>query len=83
MSVVEKYGGTTRRQAFRDLVSIFIEHASDDSFSLVPGHSYFLELDNDRAKQNLRATYSDCEACEIPHRSTGPAWVAFVATGGG
>ena len=54
MSVVEQYGGATMQQAFRDLVSIFVEHASDDAFSLVPGHSYFLESADDRAKQSLR-----------------------------
>jgi 5-methylcytosine-specific restriction protein B len=39
---------------FRGLVSIFVEHAADDAFSLVPGHSYFLESDEDRAKESLR-----------------------------
>ena len=38
---------------FRDLISIFIEHAAEDAFPLVPGHSYFLELDENRAKRSL------------------------------
>jgi 5-methylcytosine-specific restriction enzyme B len=42
------------QQAFKDLVSIFVEHATDDAFPLVPGHSYFLESDEARAKQSLR-----------------------------
>ena len=42
MSVVENYGCELMQMAFRDLVSIFVEHASDDAFNLVPGHSCFL-----------------------------------------
>jgi 5-methylcytosine-specific restriction protein B len=53
MSVVEEKGSETTQKAFRDLVSIFIEHASDDSFSLVPGHSYFLQADPTKAKEHL------------------------------
>ena len=54
MSVVEQYGCQTMQQAFKDLISIFVEHATDDAFPLVPGHSYFLETDVARAKQSLR-----------------------------
>lgn len=53
-SVVEKYGCLTMQKAFRDLVSIFVEHAGADAFPLVPGHSYFLESDESRAKQSLQ-----------------------------
>jgi 5-methylcytosine-specific restriction enzyme B len=54
MSVVDQHGCPLMQTAFRNLVSIFVEHASEDAFSLVPGHSYFLESDSDRAKQSLR-----------------------------
>jgi 5-methylcytosine-specific restriction enzyme B len=54
MSVVQQHGCALMLQAFEDLVSIFVEHATDDSFPLVPGHSYFLESDDVRAKQSLR-----------------------------
>lgn len=54
MSVVERLGCVTMKKAFRDLVSIFVEHAAEDAFPLVPGHSYFLELDEDHAKRSLR-----------------------------
>ena len=54
MSVVEQHGCLTMQKAFQDLVSIFIEHASDDAFPLVPGHSYFLESNEERAKESLR-----------------------------
>ncbi len=53
MSVVEQHGCATMQKAFRDLISIFIEHAAEDAFPLVPGHSYFLELDESRAKRSL------------------------------
>jgi 5-methylcytosine-specific restriction protein B len=54
MRVVEQLSCVTMQQAFKDLVSIFVEHATDDAFPLVPGHSYFLESDEARAKQNLQ-----------------------------
>ncbi|HXN45341.1 MAG TPA: AAA family ATPase [Bryobacteraceae bacterium] len=53
MSVVEAHGSATTQKAFRELVSIFIEHATDDAFPLVPGHSYFLEPQESKAKQSL------------------------------
>lgn len=55
-SVVEKYGCLTMQKAFKDLVSIFVEHAGADAFPLVPGHSYFLESDESRAKQSLQVS---------------------------
>jgi 5-methylcytosine-specific restriction protein B len=56
MRVVEQHGCETMQKQFRDLVSIFIEHAAEDAFSLVPGHSYFLESDETRAKESLRVS---------------------------
>jgi len=55
-SVVEKLACPTMQQAFRDLVSIFVEHAPDDAFNLMPGHSYFLEKDETKAKESLRVS---------------------------
>lgn len=54
MSVVEQYGCATMQRAFRDLVSIFVEHATNDAFPLVPGHSYFLESSETLARESLR-----------------------------
>lgn len=54
MSVVQEYGCPTMQKAFRELVSIFVEHATEDTFSLVPGHSYFLEAKEELAKEKLR-----------------------------
>jgi len=54
MSVVNRHGCAIMQQAFKDLVSVFVEHATDDAFPLVPGHSYFLESDDSRAKQSLK-----------------------------
>ncbi|HUA35587.1 MAG TPA: AAA family ATPase [Candidatus Binataceae bacterium] len=56
MEIVEKLGCDLTRQAFRMLLGIFVEHATDESLSLVPGHSYFLEADEERAKRRLRTT---------------------------
>lgn len=54
MSVVKIYGGALMEKAFVDLLSIFIEHASEEAFTLVPGHSYFLEKDDKKAIQSLK-----------------------------
>ena len=54
MRVVEEYGCQLMRDAFQRIVSIFIEHAGEDAFPLVPGHSYFLESDEAAAKESLR-----------------------------
>jgi 5-methylcytosine-specific restriction protein B len=54
MQVVEQYGAPIMQTMFAKLLGIFVEHASDDSFALVPGHSYFLENDETRAKQSLK-----------------------------
>ncbi len=52
--VVTQNGCPLMQAAFRDLLSVFIEHATDDAFALIPGHSYFLENDPSLAKQSLR-----------------------------
>jgi len=54
MSVVEEHGGELMKTAFRRIVSLFIEHAGEDAFPLVLGHSYFLESDEGAAKESLR-----------------------------
>ncbi len=54
MTVVQEYGCEIMQQAFKELVSIFIEHANDDSLSLVPGHSYFLAKDEKKAVKYLK-----------------------------
>ncbi len=54
MQVVEQYGCPLTQKAFRDLLSIFVEHASDDALSLIPGHSYFLAEDEAAARSNLK-----------------------------
>jgi 5-methylcytosine-specific restriction enzyme B len=56
MQVVEQYGCPITAKAFRDLISIFVEHASDEALSLVPGHSYFLTRDEETARSNLTTT---------------------------
>jgi 5-methylcytosine-specific restriction protein B len=44
-SVVSEHGCPLASDAFNRLVAIFVEHASDEAFNLVPGHSYFLVPD--------------------------------------
>lgn len=54
MKVVQKSGGKLMQTAFMQLVSIFVEHAGEDTLALVPGHSYFLEKDDVKAAKNLK-----------------------------
>jgi 5-methylcytosine-specific restriction protein B len=56
MSVVQQHGCSLMQDAFRKLVSIFVEHAPDDAFALVPGHSYFLEMSEDKARRELKTS---------------------------
>jgi 5-methylcytosine-specific restriction protein B len=55
-SVVALHGGEVAQEAFGRLLDIFIDHASGDAFNLVPGHSYFLNKDDDSMKAELRVT---------------------------
>jgi 5-methylcytosine-specific restriction protein B len=40
--IVEKYGNDITKPAFQKLLGIFIEYAPNESFALMPGHSYFI-----------------------------------------
>ena len=44
-SVVEKLSGKLLQQSFHDLLTLFVEHASEDALPLTPGHAYFLGND--------------------------------------
>lgn len=57
-NVVEAFGCELGQKAFKQLVSIFIEHATDEALPLVPGHSYFLGRDVERARTNLKTSLS-------------------------
>lgn len=52
--VVQENAGDLMKKAFLDLLSIFIEYAGDDSLALVPGHSYFMEEDDQKAPGHLK-----------------------------
>jgi 5-methylcytosine-specific restriction enzyme B len=54
LSVVAEHGGTLMQQAFKELLEIFVDHASEDTFPLAPGHSYFLEKDDRQAARSLK-----------------------------
>jgi len=40
--IVEKYGNEITKTAFQKLLGVFIEYAPNESFALMPGHSYFI-----------------------------------------
>lgn len=54
MSVVKEHGCELMRSRFKDLIDIFVDYAQDDSFHFVPGHSYFLEKEPEKAKHSLK-----------------------------
>lgn len=54
-TVVEKCACNLMQQQFQKMIDIFIEHAQEDAFNLVPGHSYFLEKDEEQAKKSLES----------------------------
>jgi 5-methylcytosine-specific restriction protein B len=56
MSVVKEHGGELMQEAFGALVDLWVEHANEESFALMPGHSYFLEKDDKKAQKRLKQT---------------------------
>ncbi len=57
MSVLEeKAVCDLMKRALSDLLSIFVDHATDDAMELVPGHSYFLEVDDQKARRRLKTS---------------------------
>jgi len=42
------------QETFRQLLAIFVAHAADDAFALLPGHAYFLSANEAQAKIKLR-----------------------------
>jgi 5-methylcytosine-specific restriction protein B len=56
LKVVEDNGCELSQKAFKQLVSIFIEHATDEALPLVPGHSYFLHRNIEAARTNLKTS---------------------------
>lgn len=53
LEVVERLSGPILRGKFHDLLTLFVEHASEDALPLIPGHAYFLGQ-NDEARSRLR-----------------------------
>ena len=56
VSVVEREGCDLMKQAFQSLLTIFVDHATEDAMDLVPGHSYFLESNEHKARRQLETT---------------------------
>jgi 5-methylcytosine-specific restriction protein B len=52
--VVAGHGCAAGQRAFERLISIFVEHASEEALALAPGHSYFLEKDERKLPERLR-----------------------------
>ncbi len=55
-SVVAAHGCKFMQDAFGDLLDLWVEYSNDESFALMPGHSYFLEEDETQAKNRLQYT---------------------------
>jgi 5-methylcytosine-specific restriction protein B len=56
LRVIQELGCPFMERAFIDLTSIFVEHATADTFDLVPGHSYYLQRDESAARSRLKVT---------------------------
>ena len=58
LAVVERFKSELAIEAFQKLLSIFTEFASDDSFALMPGHSYFIARDgrDETALRSMRVS---------------------------
>ena len=54
MNVVEEHGCSLNKDAFRRLLNIFVEYAPEEAFNLIPGHGYFTEKDETKAKNRLK-----------------------------
>lgn len=54
MDVVNKLGDDLSKSAFARLMMIFVEHASNDSFKLMPGHSYFIVAKGGDSRTKLK-----------------------------
>lgn len=52
--VVENHGNDITKNAFQKLLGIFVEYAPDESFSLMPGHSYFISHDKVDAATQMK-----------------------------
>jgi 5-methylcytosine-specific restriction enzyme B len=55
-NIVQSQACPLMQDAFRNLLWIFIEYANDESLNLMPGHAYFLESDELKAKQQLKTS---------------------------
>jgi 5-methylcytosine-specific restriction protein B len=53
MKVVKENGCALMQEKFQKALGIFVEHAQEDAFNLVPGHSYFLEQNVELVKGTL------------------------------
>lgn len=52
--VVSQQQSKLSREFFEKVLSIFVEHATEDAMPLVPGHSYFLADEDEKARRKLQ-----------------------------
>jgi 5-methylcytosine-specific restriction protein B len=55
IEVVQENSIDLMARKFRELQSIFVDHAPDDAFPLLPGHSYFLADHRESAARKLKS----------------------------
>lgn len=68
VEVVEEKGNELTKEAYQKLLSIFINYASEDSFDLMPGHSYFI-------------THEDVDAADQMQTNLIPLLKEYLAQG--
>jgi 5-methylcytosine-specific restriction protein B len=54
VDVVEDQSSSLAKEAFQKLLSIYVDFAGDDAFTMIPGHSYFLGASDEIVKLKLR-----------------------------
>lgn len=56
VAVVATHGAPVMQDMFALLLETFTDYASESAFELVPGHSYFIEADDARARRTLKVS---------------------------
>jgi 5-methylcytosine-specific restriction protein B len=54
--VIAEHGCAYTLNVYQQLLHLFTEHAPEEAFALLPGHSYFLIQDEQQARRELRHT---------------------------
>lgn len=54
--VVKQHAGSVHQGAFRLLMDLFVDYATDDAFNLIPGHSYFMTKNDEEARLSIKTS---------------------------